>query len=63
MRSLFLLLLLANLIVFAVQFGLVRQVLVSSDAPRLPQLNAEKLRIIRDTTPRPVPAPSPVAPP
>ena len=58
MRSLFLILLLANLLFFAIQqnvFGdLVHE---SRDASRPASVNAERLRIIRDTSPR---IPSPV---
>ena len=54
MRSLFLLLLLANLLLFAVQFAAVRDFVTGTRAaPRAPQINAEKLRIIRDTSNRP----------
>jgi hypothetical protein len=54
MRSLFLVLLLANLLLFAAQFDVVRH-LVWEDhqAARQPPLNAERLRIIRDTSTRP----------
>ena len=53
MRSLFLILLLANLLVFAAQFKTIRE-LVTSARPAAPvQLNAERLRIIRDTSGRP----------
>ena len=53
MRSLFLILLLANLLFFAMQFTAVRNVVTSTQvAPRASQLNAERLRIIRDTSNR-----------
>ncbi len=68
MRSLFLALLLANLIVLAAQFDVVRDLVTDgSPAPRPAQLNAERLRVIREpSTPRraraePAPAPA-VAP-
>lgn len=63
MRSTFLVLLFANLILFAVQFGAFRNVMQDSDdAPRPVQLNAERLRLIRDTSAgRPAPA-APVPP-
>lgn len=56
MRSLFLVLLLANLLLFAAQFDVVRN-LVWQDRPvaRQAPLNAERLRIIRDTSTRPRP--------
>lgn len=55
MRTLFLLLVLANLIVFAGQFGVVRRAVLGGEgAARPAQLNAERLRIIRDTSVRPV---------
>jgi hypothetical protein len=51
MRSLFLILLLANLLVFAAQFEDVRALLATSKPPpHATQLNAERLRIIRDTS-------------
>lgn len=57
MRSIFLALLLANLLLVAVQFGPVRDLLTGTQAtPRAAQVNAEKLRIIRDTSNRPTPA-------
>lgn len=60
MRTLFLLLLLANLIVFAGQFAVVRRALVGDDGTARPsQLNAERLRIIRETSVRPA---TPAAP-
>jgi hypothetical protein len=52
-RALFLVLLLANLLVFAAQFDVVRNLVFFWDAPAAPrpaQLNAERLRIIRDTS-------------
>ena len=53
MRTLFLILLLANLIVFAAQFDVVRSLVYASDRiAQPPQLNPERLRIIRDTSPR-----------
>ncbi len=70
MRSLFLVLLLANLLVLAAQFDVVRE-LVSGARPEPPpaQLNAERLRIIRDTSLPPrapvnaTPTPAPTSPP
>ena len=57
MRSIFLALLLANLLFVAVQFDAVRELLTGiRDTPRAAQMNAEKLRIIRDTSIRPTPA-------
>lgn len=62
MRSLFLLLLLANLVCFAVQFDVVRDVWRQPMQPDRPaQVNAERLRLIRDTSARPTgssPAPT-----
>lgn len=53
MRSLFLLLLLANLVVFAAQFPVVRRAVAGGDGDARPaQLNAERLRIIRESSPR-----------
>lgn len=58
MRSLFLALLLANLLFFALQFDVIRGVF--GDAATKPvrplQVNAERLRIVRDTSSRDVPA-------
>lgn len=55
MRTLFLLLLLANLIVFAGQFGVVRRAILGDDSATRPaQLNAERLRIIREPAVRPI---------
>jgi hypothetical protein len=56
MRSLLLILLLANLILFAAQFDVIRDLVVDRPAPRPDQLNAERLRIIRDTSSLPRPA-------
>ncbi len=52
MRSLFLVLLLANLLVFAAQFNAIRDLVGGARAPAPVQLNAERLRIIRDTSNR-----------
>ena len=58
MRTLLLVLLIANLIVFAGQFAVVRRAVLGDATTRPVQLNAERLRIIRDTSVRPaVPAP------
>ena len=66
MRSLFLVLLLLNLVVFAMQFDTVKHLVVGASAPARPQqVNAERLRIIRDTSGRtrtPLPAASGTAP-
>ena len=56
MRALFLILLLADLIAFAAQFDSVRDLVRESHVARAPQLNAERLRIIRDTS-RAIPPP------
>ena len=53
MRSLLVLLLVANLIVLAAQFAVVRRAVLGDGAARPAQLNAERLRIIRDTPLRP----------
>ena len=58
MRTLLLLLLLANLIVFAGQFTVVRRALLGDSGARPPQVNAERLRIIRDTSVRPAVSPA-----
>ena len=50
MRTLFLILLLANLLAFAAQFDSIRNLVRESQVARAPQLNAERLRIIRDTS-------------
>ena len=53
MRSLFLILLLANLLFFAVQQNLFGDLVHEThDASRAEALNAERLRIIRDTSAR-----------
>lgn len=52
MRTLFLLLLLGNLLLLAVQFDVVRGLAVESHPARPPAVNAERLRIIRDNPPR-----------
>ncbi len=52
MRSLFLVLLLANLLVFAAQFNAMRDLVRGARTPPPVQLNAERLRIIRDTSNR-----------
>ena len=67
MRSLFLVLVLANALVVAVQFEAVRDLIGTNPHPARPApLNAERLRIIRDTsaTPRPAapPQPAPASP-
>lgn len=62
MRSLLLILLLANLLLFAWQFDVVRGLVVDVRPPARPeQVNAERLRIIRDTSARTRPA-SPAEP-
>jgi hypothetical protein len=54
MRSLLLVLLLANLVLFAGQFDVIRDLVRSDKPPARPdQINAERLRIIRDTSGRP----------
>lgn len=64
MRSLFLILLLANLLFFAAQFTAVRALVAGSGvAPRASQMNAEKLRIVRDTSSQPMPPAHTPAPP
>ena len=50
MRPLLLILLLANLLLFAAQFEVVRDAISDRPAPRPEQINAERLRIIRDTS-------------
>jgi hypothetical protein len=51
MRSIFLILVLANALLFVAQFDAVRDLIWTSKAPaRAPALNAERLRIIRDTS-------------
>ena len=54
MRALFLILSLANLLFFAAQFDSIRSLLPGSGpaAIRSPQVNAERMRIIRDTSSR-----------
>ncbi len=52
MRSLFLVLLLANLLVFAAQFSTIRDLVLSRKTSTPTQLNAERLRIIRDAPTR-----------
>ncbi len=66
MRSIFLILLLANVVLFAAQFAAVREFVTGTQTLSAPtQLNAERLRIIRDTSNRPVvpvpPAANPAA--
>lgn len=57
MRSLLLVLVLANFLFFATQLDVFGNVLHEShDAGRIAQLNAERLRIVRDTSVRPAPA-------
>ena len=59
MRSLFLLLLLANVLLFAAQFTPLRTLVTGEqETTRASQLNAEKLRIVRDTSNR-MPASAP----
>jgi len=63
MRSIFLILLLANLLVFAAQFTAVRDFVTGTQvARRAVQLNAEKLRIVRDTSNRTITPPAQAAP-
>ena len=50
MRPLFLILLFANLVLFAAQFDVVRDAVSDRPSPRPEQINAERLRIIRDTS-------------
>lgn len=50
MRSLLLILLLANLVLFAAQFDVVRDMARDRPTPRPDQVNAERLRLIRDTS-------------
>ena len=57
MRSLLLILLLVNLVLFAAQFDVVRDLIRDRPAPRPDQINAERLRIIRDTSALPRVAP------
>ncbi len=52
MRSLFLILLLVNLVAFAIQFDVVRGFVTDTVTTRPTQLNAERLRIVRDTSAR-----------
>lgn len=47
MRSLFLVLLLANLLLFAIQFDAVHDLLLGARAPVPQQIAADKLRIVR----------------
>ena len=63
MRSLLSILLLVNLVVFAAQFEVIRA-LVGIDAPaiRPGQVNAERLRIIHDTSERRLSTPAPDSP-
>ena len=57
MRSLFLILLLANLLFFAVQLNVFGDLVHEShDASRPEPINAERLRVIRDTSVRAQPA-------
>jgi len=53
MRSVLLILLLANLILFAAQFDVIRDFVRDRPPVRADQVNAERLRIIRDTSNRP----------
>ena len=64
MRSLFLVLLLANVLLFVGQFDVVRDFVWRHDRPPVPeQLNASQLRIIRDTSALPrAPATAPQQP-
>ncbi len=60
MRTVLIVLVIANLIVFAAQFAVVRRAVLGDDSASRPvQLNAERLRIIRDTSVRPVAPPAP----
>jgi hypothetical protein len=62
MRSLFLVLLLANLLLFAWQFDVVRALVSTSEHTAIPtQVNAERLRIVRDTSAMPRPPATPGA--
>ncbi len=62
MRSVFLVLLLANLVVFAAQFQSVQDFVFGAKAASAPtQVNAERLRIIRDTSASPRPSPTPAS--
>ena len=66
MRSLFLVLLLANVLLFVGEFDVVRDVVWRPDRPPIPeQINASQLRIIRDTSalPRGPAMPAPTTPP
>ncbi|MEO8938851.1 MAG: hypothetical protein ABI277_04160 [Burkholderiaceae bacterium] len=61
MRSIFWLLLLANLFCFAIQFDFVRNVWHEPNRKERPaQINGERLRLIRDTSSRPL-EPKPAA--
>jgi hypothetical protein len=57
MRSLFLLLLLANLLFIAVQFNVFGDLVHEPhDTSRPPPISAERLRVIRDTSARALPS-------
>ena len=58
MRTLFLVLLLANLLFFGIQLDLFGDLVHEAHDPqRLAQLSADRLRIVRDTSTRAVPPP------
>ena len=63
MRTLFLVLLLANVLLFAAQFEVVRNLVLEARPAQPAPLNAERLRIIRDTSagPRTPANPQPAA--
>ena len=65
MRSLFLVLLLANLLFFAVQLNLFGDLVHERHDTSLTPINAERLRIVRDTSIRSAPATraAPASPP
>ena len=64
MRKLLVLLLIANLVALAAQFTVVRRAIFGdANAARPAQLNAERLRIVRDTSARAVSAPTPAPAP
>lgn len=56
MRSVFMVLLLANLLLFAFQFDVVRALVRDRAETAVPALNAERLRIIRETSLRAPPS-------
>jgi hypothetical protein len=64
MRALFLILVLANLLLLAAQLPAVRSLVTNEpDTPRPSQLNADRLRILRDTSSLPAPAAAPATTP